>query len=144
MWRSNSKAWVTRQFLLSGFMKCLLQMQRNPVGKTIATQGTPFFMILFIFRERGRERKREEEKQDVRPIGCLSHVPWPGDKRLLGCLSCVPWLGTKLVTFCLAGWHPTNWATEVWAQGTFYNGQGSCPTSRLGGWAGRGVLLHHC
>ena len=65
--------------------------------------------ILFILRDRGREKEVETH--------------WCERETLIGCFSCapqlgtepqprqVPWPGIKPVTLHFAGPHPTNWAT---------------------------------
>ena len=79
--------------------------------------------ILFIFREGGREGKREGEKHWLmceRYIGSVaSPIPPTGDLALNSGMY-VPWLGIEPVIFGFAGWHSIHWATLARALISFY------------------------
>ena len=72
-----------------------------------------FFILRFIFREKGREGEREGEKhQSVREtlIGCLLHAPnWGSGLQPRH----MPWPGIKLVTFWFTGQCSIHWGTPA-------------------------------
>ena len=75
---------------------------------------------LFIFRERGREGKREDEKHQCEretSFGYLSYVPPPGTKPQP---RHVHWLVMNRATFRFGGQYPTHWATEVRAVNIYF------------------------
>ena len=61
-----------------------------------------FFLIFYLFLDRGEERERE--------ISVWSHVPPTGD---LAHSPHVPWLGMEPATFWFAGQHSIHWATPA-------------------------------
>ena len=67
-----------------------------------------FKKMLFIFRERGREREREGEKHQ-----CVVASQVPSTRDLAHHPGMCPWLRIEPVTLCFIGWHSIHGATPA-------------------------------